>query len=135
MPSSRSKTAEAMSTVLSDENEVTDQGRSAPLTAQLATLDVANNYSSPVTRDFVGRLGLDPSTLRPSKSRWQVSVSMHLSWSRRIESSPTSARVSSDFLLRLHNWLHELEFGAVGVIRSEDSSGRIIETLVDIRQQ
>jgi integrase len=64
MPSSRAKAAEAMRTVLFDENVRTDQGKSAPLATQLATFDVANNYSHPLTRDLVGRLGLDPSTLR-----------------------------------------------------------------------
>ena len=83
----------------------------------------------------MGRLGLDPSTLRPDQGRSQASVSIHLSWSELTESSQTSAEVSANLLLRLHNWLHELDFDLVGVMRGEDASGRITEMAIDIQRR
>jgi hypothetical protein len=84
---------------------------------------------------LVGRPGLDRGTLRPSQGRSQAFVSIHLSWAGDAEGSHASADVSSNLLLRLHNWLHELDFGLVGVIRSEDSDGRITEMAIDIQQR
>ena len=81
----------------------------------------------------MGRLGLDPSTLRTSQARSHASVSIHLSWSKDKYSSPASADVLSNLLVRLHNWLHELDFDLVGEIRSQESSGRIIETIIDVQ--
>ena len=83
----------------------------------------------------MGRLGLDPSTLRPSQGRPQASLSVHLSWSNRSESSPASVEVSSSLLFRLQNWLHELDFELVGIIRNDDSDGRITETIVNTQRQ
>jgi hypothetical protein len=83
---------------------------------------------------MVGRPGLDPGTLRPSQRRSQASVSVHLSWSVSTESSLASADVSSNLLLRLHNWLQELDFGIVAVIRSEDFDGRTTQMVIDTWQ-
>ena len=83
----------------------------------------------------MGRLGLAPSTLRPDRGRAQASVSIDLCWSEGAESSQTSDAVSANLLLRLQNWLHELDFDLVGVMRSEDSDGRIIEMAIDIRRR
>ena len=88
---------------------------------------------------MVGRPGLDPGTLRPENGRSQASVSIHLSFSKDVESSQTSAKVSVNLLLRLHNWLHELDFNLVGVMRGEDSnrnpSGRITEMAIDTQRR
>jgi hypothetical protein len=62
-------------------------------------------------------------------------VPIHLSLSEDTDRSLTSAAASSDLLLRLHNWLHELDFGAVGVIWSEDSAGRINDMIVYIQRK
>ena len=64
MPSSRAKAAEAMRTVLFENDVRASTPPSDGLATKLATNDVANSYSEPLTRDLVGRLGLDPSTLR-----------------------------------------------------------------------
>ena len=63
MPKARAKAAEAMRSVLYDENVSNRPQESEPLATQLATLRVANSYSKPVIRNFVGRPGLDPGTL------------------------------------------------------------------------
>ena len=82
---------------------------------------------------MVGRPGLDPGTLRPSQRRSRAFVSIHLSWSKDMESSPASAEVSANLLLRLHNWLQDLDLGLVSVIRSEDLDGRTNEMDINIQ--
>lgn len=66
MPSSRAKAAEAMRTVLFEDDVRASTQPSDGLATKLATNDVANSYSGPLTRDLVGRPGLDPGTLRVS---------------------------------------------------------------------
>jgi hypothetical protein len=44
-------------------------GATTGLATLLATFNVANSYSEPVTKDLVGRPGLDPSILRLSRER------------------------------------------------------------------
>ena len=63
MPKSRAKAAEAMRSVLFDDDRATHPLASAGLATQLATLDLVASSSVPVTRDLVGRPGLDPGTL------------------------------------------------------------------------
>ncbi len=64
-----------------------------------------------------------------------MSVSIRLFWLEAAQSLPTSADVSSNLLLRLHNWLQELDIDLVGVMRSESSDCRIAEIAIDIQQQ
>jgi integrase len=63
MPKSRAKAAEAMRSVLFDEDHSPRPRASVGLATQLATLSAAGDSSTPVTRDLVGRPGLDPGTL------------------------------------------------------------------------
>jgi integrase len=63
MPKARAKAAEAMRSVLFDEIIPARPLGSASLATQMATSDLANSYSEPVNRTFVGRPGLDPGTL------------------------------------------------------------------------
>jgi integrase len=63
MPKARAKAAEAMRSVLFDEIIPMRPLGSAGLATQMATSDLANSYSEPVNRTFVGRPGLDPGTL------------------------------------------------------------------------
>ncbi|MHB2027847.1 MAG: tyrosine-type recombinase/integrase [Acidimicrobiales bacterium] len=63
MPTSRAKAAEAMRSVLFDDSVPSRSEPSVALATQLATLPVAESYLEPVTRDLVGRPGLDPGTL------------------------------------------------------------------------
>ncbi len=48
-----------------------------------------------------------------------------------MESAPMSADGSSNLLLKPHHWLQELDFGLVGVIRIEDSDGRVTELVIE----
>src|ERR1017187_7594759 len=77
-----------------------------------------NDAFTTVTRNSVGRLGLDSSTLRLCSGRAEASVSIYLSWSDDTERSTACETVSSHLLLRLHNWLRELDFGVVGAMRN-----------------
>ena len=63
MPKARAKAAEAMRSVLYGQNEPAGPLVSAGLATQMATSDVADNYSEHANRTFVGRPGLDPGTL------------------------------------------------------------------------
>lgn len=83
--------------------------------------------------DLVGHPGLDPGTLGSGQSCSQPSLFVHLTWSEGLESSLASAGIPPNLFLRLHNWLHELDVGFTGVIRLEDSKGRVIETRIDSR--
>ena len=64
MPSSRAKAAEAMRALLYEDDVRASTQPSNGVATKLATDDVANSYSEPLTRDLVGRPGLDPGTLR-----------------------------------------------------------------------
>jgi hypothetical protein len=63
MPKARAKAAEAMRSMLFDEITPARPQTMAGLATQMATSDVANSYTEPVNRAFVGRPGLDPGTL------------------------------------------------------------------------
>jgi integrase len=63
MPKARAKAAEAMRSVLFDEIIPVRPHASVGLATQVATSDVANSYTEPVNRAYVGRPGLDPGTL------------------------------------------------------------------------
>src|ERR1019366_2265261 len=63
MPKSRARAAEAMRSVLFDEDQSPRPLASVGLATQLATLDEANENKRDLTRDLVGRPGLDPGTL------------------------------------------------------------------------
>ena len=63
MPRSRARAAEAMRTMLFDDATSESSDSSDPLATQLATLEPAGVILSPLTRDLVGRPGLDPGTL------------------------------------------------------------------------
>ena len=63
MPRARAKVAEAMRSVLFDEIIHARPLASTGLATQVATSDVADDYSEPANRAFVGRPGLDPGTL------------------------------------------------------------------------
>jgi integrase len=54
MPKSRARAAEAMRSVLYDENVPVRAHESDPLATPVATQGVANSYSRPVIRNFVG---------------------------------------------------------------------------------
>jgi len=63
MPRSRAKAAEAMRTMLYDEVPVDSPDQSSALATSLATLEPSGLFFKPLTRDVVGRPGLDPGTL------------------------------------------------------------------------
>ena len=79
----------------------------------------------------VGHSGLDPGTLRPWLARSQASMSIRLSWSETMERSPASPDDSSRLLLRLHNWLHELGPGVIGVMQFEHVDGTSFEMRIE----
>lgn len=53
-------------------------------------------------------------------------MAIHLSWSRRIEGSPTSVDVSSNLFLVLRNWLQELDYEVVRIMRTEDPAAEAL---------
>jgi len=63
LPRSRARAAEAMRTMLFDDDVHVRPHESEPLATQLATPRVANRCLEPVIRPYVGRPGLDPGTL------------------------------------------------------------------------
>jgi integrase len=63
MPRSRARAAEAMRTILYDDSPVDAPETSNALATSLATLGSEKLKNYPLTRDLVGRPGLDPGTL------------------------------------------------------------------------
>jgi len=80
----------------------------------------------------VGRPGLDPGTLRPDTSRPPTSLEIHLSFaSEGMSRPPDSSDVLSKLSLWLHNWLHEVGSGGVGVIFWTGADGARFELRVE----
>jgi hypothetical protein len=63
MPRSRAKAAEAIRSILYDDESVETPESSNALATSLATLESERLDFIPLTRTFVGRPGLDPGTL------------------------------------------------------------------------
>lgn len=82
-------------------------------------------------RNYMNRPGLDPGTLGADLGRPSASLAVHLSWSEASANLPTSAEVLSNLGLRLHNWLHELGSGVVGVMQFESSDGTSFELRIE----
>ena len=80
---------------------------------------------------MVGRPGLDPGTLGPMKGHPSASLVVHLSWSEAVENPLTSAEVLDRLPLRLHNWLHELGPGVIGVMQFEHVDGTSFEMRIE----
>jgi len=126
LPGARAR-AEAMQRVIEG-----DADRFAtPLTTSLATPAVADDVSMPLTSEFVGRPGLDPGNLGPDPSDPSMSLEIHLSWSEAAARPPASADVLSNLSLWLHNWLHEVGSGSVGVIFCTGADGARFELRVE----
>ena len=78
----------------------------------------------------MGRPGLDPGTLGFDLGRTEASVVVRVSWSADGPHSHTSAEVLSNLLPWLHDWLHNLDGGASGVIQVCGSDGRLMEVRI-----
>ena len=102
-----------------------DVRASTPPSNALATQSVPKSYSKPVTRYLVGRLGLDPSTLRVFPDRLGTSISVQICWPDEVQCPPTSSEVLSRLTSWLDSWLDAGSFhGQVTVqFREIDSEG------------
>ena len=80
----------------------------------------------------MGRPGLDPGTLGSQQARPTTSIEIHLSWSEGVTSPPLPTEVLSNLSLWLHDWLHKLGYGGVGVILSTGADGARIEIRVEV---
>jgi integrase len=93
MPRSRARAAEAMRTILYDDSPVDAPETSNTLATSLATLGSEKLKNYPLTRDLVGRPGLDPGTLGLKEgcgwSEWSGEVGI-------IRESKKSCPVASD---------------------------------------
>lgn len=69
----------------------------------------------------MGLVGLDPGTFGSKVECSEPVVLVRLTWSQSPTCSHTFAEVSSRLLLRLQNWLYELDVEEFGDIRIRDS--------------
>jgi len=70
----------------------------------VAKLSRATDKKVSVIRTSVGRLGLDPSTLRVFPERPGTSITVQICWPYEVQRPPTSTEVHS----RLFSWLDNL---------------------------
>jgi len=125
MPKARAKAAEAMRSVLFGEIIPVYPHASVGLATQMATSDVANSYSEPVNRTFVGRPGLDPGTLRVFPECPGTSFSVQICWPVGVECPPTSTDVLSRLNSWLDSWLDRGSFQGVGTIQYRGAEGEV----------
>jgi len=92
---SRAKSPKAMRSVLLEDDVRAGTQLFTGLATKLASTDVATSYMGPLTRDLVGRPGLDPGTLRVFPERPPMSISVQICWTDEVERPPTSTEVHS----------------------------------------
>ena len=127
MPKARAKAAEAMRSVLFDEIVPFSPDESAGLATQLATSDVAKDDSDVVTRDLVGRPGLDPGTLRVFPEHPRTSISVQICWPDEVQCPPMSTEVLSRLNSWLDNWLDMGSSQGQVTIQFRETDGKAFE--------
>ena len=80
MPRSRARAAEAMRSILFEESVAESPNPSAAWATSLATFEPERLINAPVTRDLVGRPGLDPGTLGVFPERPGTFLSVQICW-------------------------------------------------------
>ena len=126
LPRSRARAAEAMRSVLFDDEASSCPQESDALATQSATPRVANRCLEPAIRPFVGRPGLDPGTLGPAPEGSVPSVTIRLRSSAAVPSSLSFAGVLSSAVDWLQVWLHERP-GMIAEISLVDERGSRVE--------
>ena len=80
---------------------------------------------------MVGRPGLDPGTLGVWPDPPLASAVVQITWSRSSSGPPTSNEILANLVPWLHNWLHEVGGGAVGVMRFDHVGGESFELRIE----
>jgi hypothetical protein len=102
MSRSRAMAAEAMRSILYDDAPVETPEQSNAL----ATLESEKLDFMPLTRNLVGRPGLDPGTLGIEPDHPTASVIVRITWSESSLVPSSSTETLSNLIPWLHHWLH-----------------------------
>jgi hypothetical protein len=121
------KAALAMEKLLYGDDRSNRITQEKALASPLARPRPANDAFTPMTRDLVGRPGLDPGTLRVFPERPGTSINVQICWLDKVECPPRSTDVLSRLTSWLDSWLDLGSFQGQATIQFRGSEGEVFE--------
>ena len=130
LPGSSAQAAKAMEDPIFGEGDSDGDTESELVARPLARYFQAADRKWSLTTTLVGRLGLDPSTLRVFPERPGTSIIVQICWPDEVLCPPTSTEVLSLLTSWLDNWLDQGSFQGLSIIQFRGADGEEFKLLL-----